>query len=54
MIARLRRARGDVAVGDMAMTMAAVAARFLTGAAPIVRRIPESTVFTFSSLVGVS
>jgi hypothetical protein len=53
-IARLRRARSDVAVGDMAMTMSAVAALFLTGAAPIVRRIPESTAFTFSSLVGVS
>jgi hypothetical protein len=54
MIARLRRARSDVAVGDMAMTMSAVAALFLTGAAPIVRRIPESTAFAFSSLVGVS
>src|SRR5262245_39830799 len=32
MIARLRRARSDVAVGDMAMTISAVAALFLTGA----------------------
>ena len=32
----------------------AVAAFFLTGAAPIVRRIPDSTVLTFSSAVGVS
>src|SRR5262245_34840350 len=54
MIARLRSARSDVAVGDMAMTMSAVAAFFLTGAAPIVRRIPDRTAFTFSSPVGVS
>src|SRR5262249_57886017 len=52
--ARLRRARSDVAVGDMAMTMSAVAALLRTGAAPIVRRIPDSTALTFSSPVGVS
>jgi hypothetical protein len=34
--------------------MSAVAALFLTGAAPIVRRIPESTAFTFSSQMAAS
>src|SRR5262249_46474526 len=38
----------------MAMTMSAVAALFLTRAAPVVRRSPGSTAFPFSSLVGVS
>ena len=54
MIARLRKSRSVAAVGAMAMTMSAVAAFFLTGAAPIVRRIPDSTALTFSSFVGVS
>jgi hypothetical protein len=38
----------------MAMTKSEVAAFLRTGAAPIVRRMPESTALTFSSPVGVS
>src|SRR5258708_6115585 len=38
----------------MLNTMSEVAARFLTGAAPIVRLIPDNTALTFSSVVGVS
>jgi hypothetical protein len=35
-------------------TMSLVAAFLRTGAAPVVRRIPDNTAFTFSSPVGVS
>jgi hypothetical protein len=38
----------------MAMTMSEVAALLRAGAAPMVRRMPESTALTFSSPVGVS
>jgi hypothetical protein len=38
----------------MAITMSEVAALLGTGAAPMVRRMPESTTLTFSSSVGVS
>jgi hypothetical protein len=41
-------------VALMAMTMSEVAVLLRTGAAPIVRRMPESTALTFSSAVGVS
>ncbi len=54
MTARSRNARNDVPVAAMAMVMSAVAAFLRTGAAPIVRRMPDSTALTFSSPVGVS
>jgi hypothetical protein len=54
MIARLRSSRSESPRGTMLKTKSLVAAFLRTGATPIVRRIPESTAFTFSSPVGVS